>query len=283
MVRVMRSVVVAGMVLTVSATAWAQSRPLVTEDPETVGPGQILLEAGIDYAREAVFPASGLQGTLWRMGTLGLSFGVSSIAEIQLDGGVRNRLAIKNRFAAPLSQMLTVAGDSTGDVEDVTIGAKIRFLSETEGRPSMALRFATKLPNAGNESGLGLDTTDFAFGLAVAKTVQSVRVVGNAGFAILGDPTRGDRQNDVLTYGVSIARAMAPGFEVVAEVNGRANTRTSNAPVGTESRSMVRVGSRFTRGPVRLDGALLLGITEKDPTWGVSAGLTWVFNAFRIP
>jgi hypothetical protein len=46
---------------------------------------------------------------------------------------------------------------------------------------------------------------------------------------------------------------------------------------------MVRVGSRFTRGPVRLDGALLLGITEKDPTWGVSAGLTWVFNAFRIP
>lgn len=283
MVRVMRSVVAAGMMLTMSATAWAQSRPLVTEDPETVGPGQILLEAGIDYAREAVFPASGLQGTLWRMGTLGLSFGVSSIAEIQLDGGVRNRLAIKNRFAAPLDQMLTVAGDSTGDVEDVTIGAKIRFLSETEGRPSMALRFATKLPNAGNESGLGLDTTDFAFGLAVAKTVQSVRVVGNAGFAILGDPTRGDRQNDVLTYGVSVARAMATGFEVVAEVNGRANTRSSNAPVGTESRSMVRVGSRFTRGPVRLDGALLLGITEKDPTWGVSAGLTWVFNAFRIP
>ena len=283
MARVMRSVVAAGMMLTMSATVWAQSRPLVTEDPETVGPGQILLEAGIDYAREAVFPASGLQGTLWRMGTLGLSFGVSSIAEIQLDGGLRNRLAIKNRFAAPLDQMLTVAGDSTGDVEDVTIGAKIRFLSETEGRPSMALRFATKLPNAGNESGLGLDTTDFAFGLAVAKTVQSVRVVGNAGFAILGDPTRGDRQNDVLTYGVSVARAMAPGFEVVAEVNGRANTRSSNAPVGTESRSLVRVGSRFTRGPVRLDGALLLGITEKDPTWGVSAGLTWVFNAFRIP
>lgn len=283
MARVMRSVVVAGLLLTVSATAWAQSRPLVTEDPETVGPGQILLEAGIDYAREAVFSASGLQGTLWRVGTLGLSFGVSSIAEIQLDGGVRNRLTIKNRFAAPLDQMLTVAGDSTGDVEDVTIGAKIRFLSETEGRPSMALRFATKLPNAGNESGLGLDTTDFAFGLAVAKTVQSVRVVGNAGFAILGDPTRGDRQNDVLTYGVSAARAMAPGFEVVAEVNGRANTRRSNAPVGTESRSMVRVGSRFTRGPVRLDGALLLGITDKDPTWGVSAGLTWVFNAFRIP
>ena len=279
----MRVVGTAGLMAGLAVPAWAQSRPLVTEDPEVVGPGQILVEAGADYARQALFPASGLQGTLWRLGTFGLSFGVSSIAEIQLDGGVRNRLAISSRFAAPLAHMLTVAGDSTGDVEDLTIGAKIRFLSETEGRPSMSLRFATKLPNAGNESGLGLDTTDFAFGLAIAKTVQSVRVVGNAGFAILGDPTRGDRQNDMLTYGVSVARAMKPGFEIVAEVNGRANTRSSNAPVGTESRSMVRVGSRFTRGPVRLDGALLLGITEKDPTWGISAGLTWVFNAFRIP
>lgn len=278
-----RVVCTAGVMIGLAAPAWGQSRPLVTEDPEVVGPGQILVEAGVDYARKVQFPASGLQGTLLRLGTFGLSFGVSSIAEIQLDGGIRNSLAITNRSAAPLDHMLDFTGDSTGDVEDVSIGAKIRFLSETEGRPSMALRFATKLPNAGNESGLGLDTTDFAFGLAMAKTVQSVRIVGNAGFAILGDPTRGDRQNDVLTYGISVARAMAPGFEVVAEVNGRANTRSSEAPVGTESRSVLRVGSRFTRGPVRLDAALLLGITERDPTWGISTGLTWVFNAFRIP
>jgi hypothetical protein len=270
------------VILGLTVPAWAQSRPLVTEDPETVGPGQILVEAGVDYQRKAFFPASGLEGNLWKMGTFGLSFGVSSIAEIQLDGGLRNRLTITNRFAAPLSSMVTAAGESTADVEDATVGAKVRFLSETAGRPSMALRFATKLPNAGNESGLGLDTTDFAFGLAMAKTVQSVRLVGNAGFAILGDPTRGDRQNDVLTYGISVARAMATGFEVVAEVNGRANTRSSNAPVGTESRSVMRVGSRFTRGPVRLDGALLLGITERDATWGFSTGLTWVFNAFKI-
>jgi hypothetical protein len=277
-----RVVCATGVMLGLTVPAWAQSRPLVTEDPETVGPGQILVEAGVDYQRKAFFPASGLEGNLWKIGTFGLSFGVSSIAEIQLDGGLRNKLAITNRFAAPLSSMVTAAGDSTGDVEDATIGAKVRFLSETAGRPSMAVRFATKLPNAGNESGLGLDTTDFAFGVAIAKTVQSVRLVGNAGFAILGDPTRGDRQNDVLTYGISVARAMAPGFEVVAEVNGRANTRSSNAPVGTESRSVMRVGSRFTRGPVRLDGALLLGITERDSTWGFSTGLTWVFNAFKV-
>ena len=70
---------------------------------------------------------------------------------------------------------------------------------------------------------------------------------------------------------------------VKAELNGRANTRSGTAPVGTESRSVVRVGSRFTSGPVRFDGALLLGVTERDPSWGFTAGLTWVFKAFTIP
>ncbi len=271
------------MVLVMAATAAAQSRPLVTEDPETVGPGQILVEGGIDYAREAFFPASGLQGNLWRIGTLGLSIGISSIAELQIDGGVHNRLAITNRFAAPLDGMLTVDGDSTSDVEDIVIGTKIRFLSEGVRRPSMAVRFSTRLPNAGNESGLGLDTTDFSIGIATAKTVQSVRVVGNVGMAILGDPERGDRQNDVLTYGISFARAVASGVEVVAEFNGRASLRNGVPPIGTESRSVMRVGSRLTRGAVRLDGALMFGVTERDPTWGITTGFTWVFNAFRLP
>jgi hypothetical protein len=260
--RVIRAVVLAGVVLAVATPVLAQSRPLVTEDPETVGQGQILLEAGIDYSREEFFPASGLQGNFWRIGTFGLSFGVSSIAEIQLDGGIRN---------------------STSDVGDLSIGAKIKIMTEGISRPSLAIRFSTKLPNAGNESGLGLDTTDFSFGFAMAKTVQSIRFVGNAGFAILGDPVRGDRQNDVFTYGVSVARAIAEGLEVVAEVNGRANTRSNTVPIGTESRSVIRVGSRLTRGPVRLDGALVLGVTERDPTWGLSTGFTWVFNAFRTP
>jgi hypothetical protein len=270
------------LVLASAGTAWAQSRPLVTEDPETVGPGQILLEAGIDRLGEAQYPASGLKGDLWRLGTFGMSIGISSIAEIQLDGGLRNKLSVKERMTAPLSGMLTFAGDSTSDVEDIVIGTKIRFLSETAGRPAMAVRFTTKLPNAGNESGLGLDTTDFAFGLAMAKTVQSIRVAANFGFAILADPARGDRQNDVFTYGASVARAVAPGFELVAELNGRKNTRSGQVIAGLESRSMMRLGSRFTRGPVRLDGGLLFGISDHDPTWGFTTGLTWVFNAFTL-
>ena len=56
------------------------------------------------------------------------------------------------------------------------------------------MRFATRLPNASNESGLGLDTTDFFVSGLFGKTVQSIRFVGNVGLGILADPVRGDRR-----------------------------------------------------------------------------------------
>src|SRR5215471_13758179 len=219
--------------LLIAQTARAQSRPLVTEDPETVPSGHMLVEAGVDYQHQVFYPASGLTGNLWRVGTVGLSFGVSPIAEIQLDGGIHNHLSITKFEPAPLASMLTVTGTSTGDFEDITIGS--------------------------NESGLGLDTTDFNFDVNIGKTVRSTRVVGNIGFGILGDPIRGDSQNDVLNYGVSLARAMRQDVELVFEIAGRANTRANTPPPGTESRSVMRVGGRFTHGEVRIDAALMFG------------------------
>ena len=67
--------------------AFAQQRPLVTEDPETIGAGRILLEGGIDFEHDEQYPVTGLKGNLWRTPTVGISFGLSSIAELQIDGG----------------------------------------------------------------------------------------------------------------------------------------------------------------------------------------------------
>jgi opacity protein-like surface antigen len=266
-----------------AASAQAQQRPLVTEDPETIGAGLVLLEGGIDEQREVFYPASGLQGDLLRVPTLGVSFGISSIAELQIDGGLYSRLSITSREDAPLSNQLDFTGNSTHAVEDIVVATKIRILSETAGRPAFGIRLATKLPNASNESGLGLDTTDFYVAGLVGKTVQSIRFVGNLGLGILGDPVRGDRQNDVLTFGASVARAVRQGLEIVGEINGRLDTRRGEAPVGTESRGAMRIGGRFTRSTVRADAGLIFGMTSKDPSIGVTAGLTWVFKGFTIP
>ena len=271
------------LLFAVPTCAFAQQRPLVTEDPETVGAGRILIEGGIDYAREVEYPVSGLTGHLRRFPLIGISLGIGSVGEVQIDGGLYNHLSITDRRPAPLSHMLVVPGDSTWHVEDMVVGTKVRLISEGLSRPSIALRSATKLPMASNESGLGLDTIDFYSSLLIAKTVQSVRVVGNIGLGILGDPTRGDRQNDVLTYGLSFARAITQRGEVVGEINGRKDTRLGDPPPGTESRSMLRFGGRYTIGTWRADAGLMFGITSTDPSVGFTAGFTYVFDAFQVP
>lgn len=269
--------------LAVPLFASAQQRPLVTEDPETIGAGLLLIEGGVDKQFQVSYPASGLEGDLLRLPTLGVSFGISSIAELQIDGGLYNRLNVTSRQPAPLSHLLNFSGTSTHDVEDITIATKIRVLSETPGRPAFGIRFATRLPNASNESGLGLDTTDFYASILAGKTVRSIRFVGNLGLGILPDPVDGNRQNDVLTYGASVARAVRQGLEVVGEINGRLDTRGGEPPVGTESRGAFRFGGRLTRGTVRIDAGVIVGLTSRDPSIGFTAGATWVFKGFTIP
>jgi hypothetical protein len=400
----LRPTVPAGLVLALlawTAPAAAQQRPLVTEDPESIGSGLVLVEAGFDYQKDQHFPVSGLTGDLRSVPRFGVSIGVSSIAEVQIDNVSYDMLNITGRADAPLSHLLRVSGDATSSWSDTVVGAKTRLLSEgavrpgialrfatklpnagneegigldtmdfynslligktirslrvvgnvglgilllsegavrpgialrfatklpnagneegigldtmdfynslligktirslrvvgnvglgilllSEGavRPGIALRFATKLPNAGNEEGIGLDTMDFYNSLLIGKTIRSLRVVGNVGLGILSDPTRGDRQNDVLTYGLSFARAFAEGAEIVGEVNGRANTRRGTPPPGTGSAGYVRFGARFTRGLIRVDAALVAGLTAQDAGLGVTTGLTWVFRALDLP
>jgi hypothetical protein len=263
--------------------ASAQQRPLVTEDPEPIGAGRVLVEGGVEYARDAHFPVSGMQGNLWRVPLIGVSVGVSSIAEIQLDGGPYDRLTITGRQAAPLSSLVTVTDPTTHDVNDLVVGMKIRVLSEGVSRPAIGVRFATKLPNSRVRTGLGLNTTDFYASLLGAKTVESVRFVGNLGLGILGDPTTGQRQNDDLTYGLSVARALTQQTELVAELNGRVSTREGSAFPGTESRGVLKMGGRYTHGSVRFDAGASLGLTPMDPSIGLTAGFTYVFDAFTLP
>ncbi|MGE0464313.1 MAG: transporter [Vicinamibacterales bacterium] len=265
-----------------ASPASAQQRPLVTEDPETIGAGRLLFEAGLDYEKDAEFPLSGLTGNLFSVPNIGVSVGLSSIAELQIDGGLYQRLTITGQEPAPLTPVLDFTGDRTSSVRDIFIGTKIRILSEQPGRPAIGFRFATRLPNASNESGLGNDTTDFTASFLAGKTIQSIRFVANIGFLILEDPLEAASQDDLLTYGFSLARALAEGFEVVGEINGRANFAETTA-LGAEDRGLLRVGARYTRGSVRVDGAFMLGLSPRDPDFGFTTGLTWVIDAFRVP
>jgi hypothetical protein len=266
-----------------AAPVFAQQRPLRTEDPETIGAGRILIEAGLDYNRDAYFPVSGLRGNHLVVPTFGTSLGVSSIAEIQIDWGIYQKLSITEQVAsAPLADLLQIDGDSTDDFGDIHIGAKVRLLSETARRPAIGSWFSTRLPNAGNESGLGKDVQDFSSAVSIGKTVQSVRVVANLGMTMIGRPTEAVAQDDLLIYSLSVARAISPAAEIVGEFVGRANFANIVTP-GAEDRGLLRFGARYTTSGVRVDAGILLGLTPRDPEFGITGGFTWVFDAFKIP
>ena len=163
------------------------------------------------------------------------------------------------------------------------IATKLKIVSEHVHRPAIGLRLATKLPNASNETGLGLDTLDFTATVLVGKTLGSTRVVGNGGLAILGDPLRGDRQFDVMVYGLSVAHAIREGLEVVGEVHGHFQWAWDFPAPGAESKATFRGGVRYTHGAGRVDAGLMVGTTSRDPGFGFTAGYTYVLDAFTPP
>jgi hypothetical protein len=259
------------------AAAHAQQRPLVTEDPQPIGAGRWMIEAGGDWVSDRSYPASGLTGDLLRLPLVGVSVGLGSIGELQIDGGFFNRLAVTSREGAPLAGDLDFTGDTAHDVEDFVVATKVRVSPERPRWPALGVRFGTRLPNANSGSGLGLDTLDFLASLLAGKTVRALRLAGNVGLGILGDPLHPGSQNDVVTGGASIVGALTDRVGFVSEVEGRVHVRHREATPGTGSRGAVRAGLRYRLGEGCLDVAAILGLTSSDGDWGVTAGYSRVF------
>ena len=275
--------VVLALAALVPAAPAAAQQPLATQDPQTIGGGQVLVRSEFSYSWGDVYPLTGLTGNLWQLPVLGVDVGLGPIADLQIAGGPYDRLSITNRAAAPFSAIVDVAGDTAHAVEDLSIGTKIRLLDETEGRPAIGFRFSVRLPNAKRQEGIGQDTTDFSASLLSGKTIGPVRMLANVGLTIMSEPTNELKQNDVLTYGAAASVSVAPHVELVSDVNGRWSTRPGVAPLGTESRGRALVGGAYTRGRMRYDAAVFIGLTPNDPSAGVSAGVSVLFHAFSLP
>jgi hypothetical protein len=213
---------VLGSLVLGSLPASAQHRPLTVQDPEVIGQGQVLVEAGAESGTHVKYPVSGLTGDRWAL-PVGVSIGLGPSVELQLDGGYQ-WLSIDRRDLAPLDDRVG-SGDRTSDVIDVVVATKIRLFTEGSRRPALGLRLATELPNASNESGLGLDTLNFSASLLLGRTVGSTRIAANAGVVLLSDVLQGSLQQDAFVGGVSLTRALTPGLDAEGAVCRRAADR----------------------------------------------------------
>ena len=266
--------------------AHAQQRPLLTEDVDIIPPGSVRIEAGIDFLQGARFPVSGLRGDLTRVGVIGINFGMGPNVEFQIEGVAQNYLAINSRGPSAIPLQIAPGVNSTNDTGDFTIAAKFKLRNESRRGPSLGFRFGVQLPNSSQGTGIGLNQTN-AFGsiLVGKKFGQDGRfnTFGNLGLAILTAPTELFSQNDVITYGLAGIFRLNKQFSIAGEVNGRANTRPGNGPLGTESQAEARLGMQIRASGLRFDFAGIKGLTTFSPNSGFTVGVTYDTPAVFAP
>src|SRR4029077_4668337 len=133
--------------------------------------------------RDVRFTLSGLQGNLLRVGLIRIDVGLSQLADFTISGGLRDHLNITSKTSAALSTDLRLTDpSSTGAFDDIIVATRIRLSAKQSGNHrGIAVRVATRLPNAKHPSGLGQDTTDFYTTLIIRQDVAAIQLTGNIG------------------------------------------------------------------------------------------------------
>jgi hypothetical protein len=267
-------VLVAGFI----CTARAQQRPLLTEDVDIIPPGTIRIEAGIDFLQGAKFPVSGINGDLTRVGVIGVNFGMGPNVEFQIEGVAQNVLSFNSRGPSAIPLSLDPGANSANDIGDFTISAKFKLRNETRRGPSFGFKFGVELPNSNQARGIGLNQTNAYGSILIGKRFGRdgrFNTFGNLGIAILSAPTELFSQNDLITYGLAGIFRVNKQFSIAGEINGRANTRPGNGPLGTESQSEARLGMQIKASGLRFDFAGIKGLTNFTHNSGFTVGVTY--------
>jgi hypothetical protein len=274
------------VLLCLASVAHAQQRPLLTEDVDIIPPGTIRIEAGIDFMQGAKYTVSGLKGDLTRVGVIGINFGMGPNVEFQIEGVAQNYLSINSRGVSAVPLSLAPGANSTNDTGDFTLWAKFKLRNETHRGPSLGFRFGVQLPNSNQSRGIGVNQTNAYGSILVGKKFGPdgrFNTFGNLGIAILTAPTQLFSQNDVLTYGAAGIFRVNKQFGIAGEVNGRANTRPGNGPLGTESQAEARLGMQIRASGLRFDFAGIKGLTSFSPNSGFTVGVTYDTPAIFAP
>ena len=264
----------------------AQQRPLITEDVDIIPPGSIRIEAGIDFMQGAKYTVSGLRGDLTRVGVIGINFGMGPNVEFQIEGVAQNYLSINSRGVSAVPLDIAAGANSTNDTGDFTLSAKFKLRNETRRGPSLGFRFGVQLPNSNQARGIGVNQTNAFGSILVGKKFGRdgrFNTFGNLGLASLSAPPELFSQNDVITYGLAGIYRINKQFSIAGEVNGRANTRPGNGPLGTESQAEARLGMQIRASGLGFDLAGIKGLTSFSPSSGFTVGVTYDTPAIFAP
>jgi len=286
MAGMIRGIVSIIAVCVVASATLAQQRPLITDDIDITPAGSVSLGIGVDFLQNVKFPLSGLSGDLTRVADIRLRQGFAANVELQIEGSIQNYLAINSQSLTPPIP-LNLTGNSTNDFDDYTISAKIKLRNETAKLPAFGLKFGYQMPNTDQARGIGTNQINIFTKFIIQKKfgqkagrAPMANIYGNIGLGIMTAPLSSFTQNDVLLYGIAGIFRVNDRVNLATEINGRYNTRSGGAPLGTESVSQFRVGAQVKASGLRFDTAAIFGIGKYSPTSGITFGVSYESPAF---
>lgn len=237
-------------------------RAMLTEGTAIVREGHVQFEIGTEGVKQLRNFKSDRERDQLRLGIVGFNIGTGGRTNIELG------------WPAVIFQRDPIFG-TTHDVGDATFFTKTLLISETRHRPAVAVRFGTKLPNAGDEDGIGTDETDFFGSFPTTKQFGRLEIRLEPGIGILGNPQKHAAQNDVFTYrGGGIVRGKR--VDLFGEVNGRLCWRACRK---NNLLSVGRVGAQVHVGDYIWDVAGSVGLISQSEDWGITVG---VMRAVRV-
>lgn len=225
--------------------------PLDTERAETLGMGNLRLDV--------MFTVDSLDNDtrLYHLPGVRATYGISDITDLILSYGGLTMIEGDNI-------------DSATGSGDLTVGLKVSPLAKSWG--TMGFLFATKLPNASDEDGLGTDMQDFYFMGLYTYALNSFKFNLNAGVHIIGDNTMTEKYHYLFAYGVGAEYMINEDYSIVADVYG---TTGSDSDYDIHEASLGIVGPLGWGWEWAVTGSV--GLSSEAPDW--SAGLffskTW--------
>lgn len=253
MKKIIGMMAVIGLMFGINGVVMA-GRPLSTDDANTVLPGHLEVETGIDYAKQPDDKEY-------------------SLALVLTTGVIWDRVDVG--IEIPYSWLWTDTGKYADGFGDVTGTLKVRFLDETETNPALAFTVGVKTATGDENKGLGTGKIDIPLNFIATKGFHRVSVHANLGYNFIYWIAReGEATSDRVGYGIAVECVVTDIFCVVGEVVGEIQTRDTNEDNSAE----ILVGSTYLLpvGSV-LDGGIRFRLSGDIPDYRFTVGLTHEF------
>ncbi|MBI2429966.1 MAG: hypothetical protein HYV29_14450 [Ignavibacteriales bacterium] len=254
----------------------AQQRPIAVESATLLESGDGQIEFGTAHFRDQPFPLSGLTGNLTKIGTLRFTIALSEYVELQTDGTLLDVLSVTDRVAA-FNSVRTTTRNPTADVGDFSIWTKFGILSEYSSGIGASIRFGVQLPNASNESGLGIDEMNFFSSLLLQKHIAG-RWTFNIGLGVLSDPTQLGQQHDVMVYALEYFIPIHALTSLLLQTAGR----TGHDGIGVRRLANGKIGVEQSFGDINLKVFGVANFSPADNAKGIELSFSYLFNVIEV-